>query len=99
MAHEKSTRFASLGTYTKLASGMLLMSLLTVFVIQNAAAIYVELVVWEADLSLALVVMLAVASGIVAGAAFRSWPRWRFVPAEAQRTTDAARAVKSGGVS
>jgi len=63
--------------YWKLALGMLLLVLLVVFVVQNANTIHVKFLVWEADISQALVVFLAMLSGVVFGVVFNRWQRWR----------------------
>jgi uncharacterized integral membrane protein len=63
--------------YWKLGLGMLLVVLLVVFVVQNANTIHVRFLAWEADMSQALVVFLAMLSGVVLGVAFARWQRWR----------------------
>jgi uncharacterized integral membrane protein len=63
--------------YWKLALGMLLVVLLVVFVVQNANTIHVKFLAWEADMSQALVVFLAMLSGVVFGVTFNRWQRWR----------------------
>jgi uncharacterized integral membrane protein len=60
-----------------LASVRALVAVLVVFVVQNADAIHVKFLVWEADLSQALVVFLSLLSGVVFGVAFNRWQRWR----------------------
>ena len=67
----------SVWTYLKLALGMTLVILLTMFVIQNASPIQVEFLAWETEISLALVVFVALLSGAILGVAFRSWQWWR----------------------
>ena len=63
--------------YWKLALGMLLVALLVVFVVQNADAIHVKFLVWETDMSQALVVFLSLLSGVAFGVVFNRWQRWR----------------------
>ena len=63
--------------YWKLALGILLVTLLVVFVVQNANFIHVKFLLWEADMPQALVVFLAVLSGTVFGVVFNRWKRWR----------------------
>jgi len=63
--------------YWKLALGMLLAAFLVLFVVQNADAIHVKFLVWETDMSQALVVFLALLSGVVLGVVFNRWQRWR----------------------
>jgi uncharacterized integral membrane protein len=63
--------------YWKLALGMLLVVLLVVFVVQNANTIHVKFLAWEADMSQAMVVFLAMLSGVVFGVTFNRWQRWR----------------------
>lgn len=63
--------------YWKLALGMLLVVLLVVFVVQNANTIHVKFLAWEADLSQALVVFVALLSGMVFGVTLTRWQRWR----------------------
>jgi uncharacterized integral membrane protein len=78
---ESSATLAAVGgywkAYWKLALGMLLVVLLVVFVVQNANAIHVKFLVWEANMSQALVVFLALLSGVVIGVGFNRWQRWR----------------------
>ena len=72
-----SATLAYVRAYWKLALGMLLAALLVLFVVQNADAIHVKFLVWETDMSLALVVFLALLSGVVLGVVFNRWQRWR----------------------
>jgi len=76
-----SATLSAIGTYWqaywKLALGVLLVALLVVFVVQNANAIHVKFFVWEAEMSQALVVFLAVLLGAVFGLVFNKWQRWR----------------------
>lgn len=72
-----SAMVAIVKAYWKLAVGLLVIALLVVFVAQNADAIQVKFMLWEANLSLALVVFLAQLSGVGFGVAFTSWQRWR----------------------
>ena len=67
----------SAGLYLKAALGILLVALLVTFVVQNATSIHVKFLSWEADLPQALVVFMALLSGVVFGVAFNRWQRWR----------------------
>jgi uncharacterized integral membrane protein len=72
-----SATLAAVRVYWKLALGILLVTLLVVFVVQNANSIHVKFLLWEADMPQALVVFLAVLSGMVFGVVFNRWKRWR----------------------
>ena len=72
-----SATLAAVGAYWKLALGMLLVALLVVFVVQNADAIHVKFLVWETDVSQALLVLLSVLSGVAFGVVANRWQRWR----------------------
>ena len=77
MASTSPTPLQSAWTYSKLALGIVLVVLLTMFVIQNAGAIHVEYLAWEMEVSLALVVLVTLLSGVVIGVGLGSWQRWR----------------------
>ena len=72
-----SAKLASGWAYAKLALGMLLATLLVLFVLQNAQAVRVEFLLWEADISQALVLFLTLLSGLGFGVVLNSWLRWR----------------------
>jgi uncharacterized integral membrane protein len=63
-----SYSFARVGATLKLALAMLLVALLVVFAFQNADVVRVRFVVWQGDMSQALVILLALLSGTVIGA-------------------------------
>jgi uncharacterized integral membrane protein len=79
--HKSSAPLAAVGAYWKaywkLALGMLLVAQLAVFVVQNATVVHVKFLVWETDMSQALVVFLSLLSGVVFGVVFNKWQRWR----------------------
>jgi uncharacterized integral membrane protein len=72
-----SATIASVWGYAKLALGFLLLALLVSFVVQNAAPIRIEFLVWETDVSPALMVFLALLWGVVFGVTLSDWPWWR----------------------
>lgn len=68
------TRGAS---YWKLVLGILLVGILVLFVTQNANAIPVSFLVWEIEISQALVIFLTLLSGVLIGVMVSKWHRWR----------------------
>jgi putative membrane protein len=60
--------FACVGATLKRALAVLLVALLVVFAVQNADVVQVRFVVWQGDVSQALVILLALLSGTVIGA-------------------------------
>lgn len=67
----------SIWAYSKLALAGMLVALLMVFSVQNANNIQVRFLVWETQMSQALVVFSALLSGVVFGVALNSWLWWR----------------------
>jgi uncharacterized integral membrane protein len=61
----------------KLALGIVLVVLMMVFVAQNADAIHVKFLVWETDVSQALVIFSTLLSGVLIGVLATRWQRWR----------------------
>ena len=76
-SQRSSATLAAVRVYWKLALVILLVTLLVVFVVQNANSIHVKFLLWEADMPQALVVFFAVLSGMVFGVVFNRWKRWR----------------------
>jgi uncharacterized integral membrane protein len=76
-SQRSSATLAAVRAYWKLALGVLLLALLALFAVQNADAINVKFFVWEADMPQALVVFLALLSGMILGVALNKWQRWR----------------------
>jgi len=71
------TTIAAVWRYTKLGLGISLVVLLLVLAVQNANVVHVQLLAWQADVSLALVVIFALLSGALFGMAISSWRRRR----------------------
>ena len=76
-SHIKSVTRSVVSTYAKVALGILVLALLVSFVVQNAEPTHVEFLVWESNMSQALVVFLTLLLGVGLGVALNRWQRWR----------------------
>ena len=66
-----------LWAYAKLAVGLALVAAVLIFTAQNADIVRVHFLGWLLELSLALLIFLVLAVGMLAGFLMAGWIRWR----------------------
>ena len=75
----------------KLAVGLVLLTLLVIFAIQNAQELEVEFLVWRFSMRRALVLFVVLAIGVVLGWVLRGRPRAQDAKERATETIETAR--------
>lgn len=80
----------------KLSIIILLAGIAVIFIVQNAAVIQVQFLVWSAQVSLALLIFLLLAVGFIVGWFLHSFGKYRQGKAKKALTAPAARDKEKG---
>ncbi len=63
--------------YARLVFGMLFLLSLVLFIVQNSPGVQVRFMLWDVEMSQALVVLMSLLLGVALGVGACSWRGWR----------------------